>query len=525
MYSQQFDYLYHDVSQAHITIKNLDSVKKTHLDLARGGEGRRVYPILPHTQSLTPTSPDQLVLPNDPDLAPDLLPLLDLEVLGDLDPMNLNIDNFLAQHLQELGADSQEVRSFTPSQGRLSGFMTPAGVNSSPGTIGRMSTPGFPGSGFGAPTSPVALDEDLRMDENPLFEFDENGMIREISPQLPVSPSAALGLRARRGREGGNLNSDDIEEQVRREHEAGQVDQQVNQGEELGGGYVPPTADHMNIDENAQPFADREELPDAPVQQEEEAEVAVPAARKPRAPKASHITIDDLTELNGRVLKEWDANYLENMDVAKQVLDDRRAKRDAKNTATILVLEYGIGGELVNPTLRAMFSGRALLDIFMGEDSDAKNKRKSPSHENGEIAEKEEEGRRVRLRTEDEGDMGRGFEPNMQDIDMEVGRDAPASIAEDDVQSLHSDMPWVPLSVDGIGSSSAPGSVADFSPLQARNIWGVSRMSAVGSVGSRLDVVEEVNENTMGVSREPSVDAFEFFGAGEWWRSSSWRHV
>ena len=63
------------------------------------------------------------------------------------------------------------------------------------------------------------------MEENPLWEFDEDGMIREMTPELPPlvdheqSPATKAASRIQRMRIGSQADSEDIEAQVRQEHE------------------------------------------------------------------------------------------------------------------------------------------------------------------------------------------------------------------------------------------------------------------------------------------------------------------
>jgi hypothetical protein len=255
-----------------------------------------------------------------------------------------------------------------------------------------------------------------------------------------------------------------------------------------------------------------------------EEHAAAAAAKGLRERRVNHIIIDVDTMLTNQDLKEWHINYIENMEIARKGKQTRRLQRAARSNANILVMQRGIGGELQNPVLRGLFSGQAILNAIQGkggEDSQAARKRKRAElRRDGEAG--DEEARRTRAKTQEQeqaqGEIGRGAEL-AGDIDMELGRDVPLDLGGDDVQSLHSDMPWVPgdqlFSGGGVASSSVvggPRSVAD-SPVKARNVRGMSRVSAAGSVRSILEDVAEEGETNLGL--DDTADQFEFFGPGK----------
>ncbi|KAF8250538.1 hypothetical protein K440DRAFT_640093 [Wilcoxina mikolae CBS 423.85] len=511
VYGQQFEYFYHDVTNAHTSIKKLDMVnKQANLDIARGGEGRS----------------DQLILMDDPNLHPDLLPELDLAILGDLSLEDLDNGSLtdLADSI-ERGLTPQNHPPFSPGPG------------TSPGTAGGYSEGIRPRSsvhGDRETSMPGDVEDNLQLEEHPLFEFNDQGEIREVSPKLPPlhpdldrNPIAAPGSRARPPRvPGSHLESEDVEEQVRREHEEGGLPDLEKQGNQpRDDDLFPNFPQQMDLDGGYQPPREPETSELTPVPSEgqfSEEQAAAAAARGPREPRMNHITIDENTQLTNHALKSLHTNYLENMEIARREKVARRLQRAAKSNAHILVMEYGIGGELQNPILKELFSGQAILNAIQGtggEDAEAVRKRKRAELRQDGEASDDEEARRTRAKTQEQeqaqSELGRDATDLAGDLDMELGRDAPIDLGGDEVQSLHSDTPWSAgdqlFSGGGVATSSVggPRSVAD-SPIKPRNLRAMSRMSVAGSVRSVLEDVAEEGETNLGL--DDTADQFEFFG-------------
>lgn len=119
---------------------------------------------------------------------------------------------------------------------------------------------------------------------------------------------------------------------------------------------------------------------------------AVPQRRR-RAARTRQV--DSTIELRSADLASWRDNYIYNMEDQSERRQLGRQGYYAKLYAKKIVLEWGIGGELRNPTLNALFSGSALMQIF------AKGKKREREINN------ENEGRRVRNRGEyDEHNLG-----------------------------------------------------------------------------------------------------------------------
>jgi len=149
---------------------------------------------------------------------PDLLGL-DLTSLGDL-----ALFDIAQPHDPEPGVGSFVIGS-TPRRGS---FMLGSGT--SPSSFGGAS--GHIPVGFSGGSVPLVRNDDPhdQFEENPLFGFDAEGNLRENTPEpVPLlaeeeSPAVAARSRSRARGVGGNLDSDDIEAQVRREHEEGHHD-------------------------------------------------------------------------------------------------------------------------------------------------------------------------------------------------------------------------------------------------------------------------------------------------------------
>lgn len=221
------------MSHAHTSIKKLELInREANLDIARGGEGRQV------SQNYSPKCtliinvmfdrPDQLILMDDPYLHPELLPELDLGVLNDLSLADLESGD-----LTDL-ADSLDVRSFTPQNNPP---FSPGGPGTSPGTSPGTAggSPGFRpaySSFHGDRQTPVpgGVEDNLQFEDHPSFGFDEQGVMREVTPELPLllldqdqTPIPTPSLRLRQPQVPGSHLTEDVEEQVRREHEEGGI--------------------------------------------------------------------------------------------------------------------------------------------------------------------------------------------------------------------------------------------------------------------------------------------------------------
>ncbi|KAI5813074.1 Rec8 like protein-domain-containing protein [Pyronema omphalodes] len=570
VYKQQTEYLYHDVTNAHTNIKKLEISNNlpniaANLDHERGGEGR----------------PEQLILTDDPRLHPDLLLDIDLAGLGELSLGDVDLGDFndLANSLQT-GQMTPSLRSQITQQSQLfsPGAMVPG--SSSSIRSGAAGTGFEPSQHLGHDSSETGVDyERLELEENPLFEFDENGEMREVTPTLPdpfggdPTTPRGDGDRTPRARVPGTHGSEDIEERVRKEHdEAGRPGSEAfEMDQHPGSDLFPEFHQQMNLSEHppsAQPIPADETMGQSslapgsehlPSEASSEQIVAEAAAKKTRGPRAKKVIIDDDIELTNHDLKEQHKNYLQNMEAARKAMEARKLNREAKINAGILVLQHGISGLLLDPTLKETFSGQAIINSILGiipstTGGESPKKRKigeigSDNEENGRASSR---ARTVEPATQPPSEIGRGGDAadnfsmgfgselgmggNLGQVgtpgygEMEVGRDAPPGLPSDfgSVKSYRSDgMPWsnmglpnspLPGPVGGAPSSSIGYGGIPSSPM-ARNTRAMSRMSVAGSVRSMLDIVPEVGEEStfmqdqMGMKDDQLPEEFQFFDA------------
>lgn len=127
--------------------------------------------------------------------------------------------------------------------------------------------------------------------------------------------------------------------------------------------------------------------------------------RKKRGPRQKN-NIDPSIELRSADLAGWRDNYIENME---EQVSKRKALKQTHNSklmASKIVLEWGIGGELRNPELNSLFSGRGLIETFKKAKVDIKGKKRARERS---VC---EDDRRVKARGEHEsyaGDLDFGY--------------------------------------------------------------------------------------------------------------------
>ena len=137
--------------------------------------------------------------------------------------------------------------------------------------------------------------------------------------------------------------------------------------------------------------------------------------RKRRAPKT--LPYDLTQELRNSDLAQWNTEYLANMANAKKSKDQRKATTAAKHNAASWVFGTGIGGvglglgaSKMKGPLADMFSGDALLQALTGTSASPTGQKRSRSGDETDDSEAEE--RRVRMRHEQDAELGRaqGFQ-------------------------------------------------------------------------------------------------------------------
>lgn len=229
-------------------------------------------------------------------------------------------------------------------------------------------------------------------------------------------------------------DSTGITDRVRADHEAGiqgQISDQAfdfdDQGIFMG--------DDEPVLPDAAPFSARLASSPPPrqsstVHPDEEVSSVVEAAPQRRVRTRPPIKVDGETQVTNAVLKQWDTCYLMNMAEERQKHKHFTSSLlQSKKNAEHLVLSIGLSGlgrefdpDLEHP-LRQAFGGQVLFDLLTGkESSPAAKKRVHTSDEEGE----DDEGRRVRPRSDDDAEVARGGDDQFQ-VD-----DADGILAPDD---------------------------------------------------------------------------------------------
>ena len=137
-----------------------------------------------------------------------------------------------------------------------------------------------------------------------------------------------------------------------------------------------------------------------------------PLPRKRRALK--HLPVDEVQELHNTDLAQWNTDYLENMAEATAAKLSHKAPFLAKKNAAFWVVGTGIGGvgaALGSSKLHSplhMFAGDAMMEALTGvKVSTAGQKRGRDDEEDHEF---DSEARRVRIRDDNEDQVGRGVD-------------------------------------------------------------------------------------------------------------------
>lgn len=439
---------------------------------------------------------------------------------------------------------------------------------------------------FGFVPGPGPVDEDDRLLDDVDFEFDADGEMRELPMPFSDRDSMAGGRvssigpsRRRRagsvrsiGR-GSRMGSEEAAVQVLREHEEGR-DGSYSRGltvicplhvcfpeltrlyqlDDGGNLYAPPDDNGFDLPDGAGPLPGR--MPSTDNQTEDwQAEAEDVPARRRRGPRATAFIIDTRTELRNADMKAWRDSYLQNMEAALKRSQARKASRKAKSDANIIVFEYGFFGTLRNPILKSLFSAKELLETINGGAGEFGERKRAA--EQGLDGEDEEEGRRVRARTEEnlgrDGEVGLGdlqdeYELPMNVFDeggLEIAREGPEGMSDGIHPSSTAALPWNIMSdrasksragslmsggaimlpsAGGFLSSSMGGSQVgsqigqmDFAARRASRHSairsGVERLSVLGSpIGERDD--EDLGDLDQEFPAPGEEMEFEYFGAG-----------
>ena len=294
-------------------------------------------------------------------------------------------------------------------------------------------TPGFGigGFDFGPGTSSVdqpgnniraaSIFDEPGIIDDPDFDIDADGNLftptqRQLQNELAQDALASLGVAVSKAGD-----STGITDRVRAEHEAGLQghinDQPFDFDDQpmFMGDDEPPLPDAAPFSarhaSSAPPADHQRQSSSAHPDQESSSVIEVAPQRRIRSKPS--IKADAVTQLANNLLKAWDTDYLQHMEVERaRHAHFSSTLPQAKKNAEHLVLGVGLSGlgrefdhDLEHP-LRQAFSGRALFDALTGRESSPASKKRG--HTSDEDEEDEEEGRRVRPRSDDEQEVGRG---------------------------------------------------------------------------------------------------------------------
>ena len=146
------------------------------------------------------------------------------------------------------------------------------------------------------------------------------------------------------------------------------------------------------------------------IQEKSSESAEAPARRRPRLPRV--LTMDDQKSLRNADLASWNNNYASNMANATKNKLQHKASALTKKNAAFWVYGTGINGvgvrvggpKLPNPL--DMFAGDSLMTALTGVAVQTTRRKRSLTEDVGH--ETDSEARRVRMRDEDEDQIGRG---------------------------------------------------------------------------------------------------------------------
>ncbi|PQE05015.1 transient receptor potential ion channel protein [Rutstroemia sp. NJR-2017a BBW] len=386
VYGQQVAYVLGDVTAVEQGLRGMGKKGargKGRLDLEGGGARGR---------------PEQLILMDDPAFDPDMpLPALDL----DFGPQNIDINKSLNRDSQtSLSIPSQRGRgsSISSSQGasilglNISSSVGTGGGNyqlplNDPFAVSRSSAQKSAGGIGGADGDPFD-DEVILFEDDNIFEFDDDGNVRDLTAQDIASrraaSSAVVGAR--------QMGSDSAASaRVRKEHEDARARMKFGTGQMEGEGHVydadgdvnmlyPADDAAMILSSDAEPFSNPNPIlplmsgalpiPSSPLILSSSSASAplLFRARKPRTKKP--LPVDQTQELRNSDLAAWQREYVDTqmaLSAAKVVLKEQ-AK--AKGNAWTFVWGAGINGVGVKVGVAGElggFWGKGLMGVVGGK--------------------------------------------------------------------------------------------------------------------------------------------------------------
>lgn len=454
-----------------------------------------------------------MVLADDPAFAIDgALPALDLDFL-DLDGRHGDSQR-TSQSMLSIRSRSGSVGSLNP------------GINLSSSSAGGGNYQ-LPNNQFGGSSAQKSFgggfnnDEDMLVMDDDLFDFDEEGNMRDVLPGEREARRAGSLLP-------GRLGSDSAASgRVRQEHAAARDGVRIVDGEGdmnmdfFNDNYdlpLLPDADPFPVASGRKNPLNNEDhvMSDPEHVSSDSAEAQQKQKRKRTARKVKFMETDQDTQYKNGDLSSWNQEYLANMDENIKAHKSQAIVKASKKTAHQYIyglglngVGMGIGAEHFDNPL-AMFSGAALLELITGVSAPSLDIKK-PSKRTNASSEGEQSTPNKRPALEDE--VARGFEDeNILQINddyeqsMEVGRDAPTALAD----YPSSAMPWnksVSLLSHQQNQSSRPGSVI------GRRLTSASPLMGRGSILPR-DLISEQDEMVM-YGRSDSVQPQDFGVGGD----------
>lgn len=329
-------------------------------------------------------------------------------------------------------------------------------------------------------------DEGEYFQDDMIFEFDDNGEMRDIDENERKARMSGRVQRARLGSDSAGSG------RVRREHEgatSGQIMPAIDaEGDFDMANYYEDGVQEVPNDEplpmmsGALGSNDRpHHLHDASVDHvyDEHPSVLVVSSdaplmtRKARTRKA--MAADRIVEFRNTDLIQWQAEYNSNMAAATLLVNQRKAQAQAKKNAFWFVcgtglngIGYGVGSLKV-PSPLEMFMGETLLSKITGKSSPSVVSKSNKTKRARDIDMEEQVTPKRARRTEPGSEVGRGYFEDDQEImimedggmemememEMEVGREAPSALPDRPSSTI---MPWnvsAPLTSHQKGASSS----------------------------------------------------------------------
>lgn len=463
---------------------------------------------------LTICSPEQIMIGDDPAFNPDMaFPAFDLSfgLLG-LDEAPAGDSQHSTQSMLSIRDRSGSVSSLhsgpsinLPSSSHGGGFQSYDHFGSSVQKDNQV-------GGAGRNEYLQEDEEGLMYEDDPPFEFDEDGEMRDVDPKEQAASRAVLG------------SDSTALGHVRKDHEDAAAADQVHPAivDADGDLQMPDYGDDLAaLLPDAEPFSvagsgsqrpgllDPERFSQSELSSSPSA-VAAPQKRRRKANRPRKLLPDPAgsIELRSADLITWQKNYLANMAAARQLITTKKANQAAKKNADYWVFGFGINGvgePAAFESPLSMFAGAALLARITGvEVPPATPKGKKRAHHSDVEEESAKRSRHENSQLEDE--MARGYEDDLiiQHSSPEVGRDAPSALHDAPSSAV---FPWnVSASMRSHSQSIAMGRGVSSSirgALPSHRLTSASPLQGRGpQYGDENEVMYGRSDNDVGIDHE-----------------------